>query len=62
MQLTTAVCGVVPSVTPAQVRDEMSLVEALQYEVIFYARLGVDCYPMESSRALEAEIDAILGE
>lgn len=39
----------------------MPLVEALQYEVIFYARLGVDCYPLESSRALEAEIDAILG-
>lgn len=51
----------VPSVTPQQVRDEMSLVEALQYEVIYYARLGVDCHSVEGTQAIEAEIDAILG-
>jgi hypothetical protein len=39
----------------------MSLVEALQYEVIYYARLGVDCHSMQGTQAIEAEIDAILG-
>ena len=39
----------------------MSLVEALQYEVIYYARLGVDCHTLEGHQAIEAEIDAILG-
>ncbi len=39
----------------------MSLVEALQYEVIYYLRLGVDCQTVEGTQAIEAEIDAILG-
>ena len=39
----------------------MSLVDALQYEVIYWARLGVDCYAAEGTYAIEAEIDAILG-
>ena len=39
----------------------MSLVEALQYEVLYYARHGVDCYAYTGTQALEAEIDAILG-
>ncbi len=53
-------CAVVPSVTPDQVRNDIPLVEALQYEAIYYARHGVECYPQESTRALESEIDAIL--
>lgn len=39
----------------------MSLVEALQYEVIYYARLGVDCVSVQGTHAIEEEIDAILG-
>ena len=39
----------------------MPLVEALQYELIYYARHGVDCYSQEGTHAVEAEIDAILG-
>jgi hypothetical protein len=48
-------------VTPEQVRNDIPLVEALQYETIYYARHGVDCLALEGTQALESEIDAILG-
>jgi hypothetical protein len=52
---------VIPAVTPEYVWHEMPLVHALQYEILFWAKNGVDCFPYGEAQAIEQEIESIMG-